>query len=319
MASTSLPRRPRVLVSNDDGINAPGLRELVKELVKADFCDVHVCAPSGERSAQSHAITLGRYLAVAPADVPGTIQAFAVDGTPADSVMLAMHSPLLGIEVPSDFDLVLSGINRGDNCGLHVIYSGTVGAAREAACKGVPAIAFSLDNHMARKVGDYTMSAQVSVSIAKAALGLLPGQQADAPPCLALVGAVLNVNFPISQGQMMQGLYQTHQSMSCVFPAYKEVLEGAGPHLPEIDEHTPNSRMFRNFAGTVQGDNEEGGDAWAMRYGWVSVTPLGLRQDIVLGNGSTHKTGEAVTKATSAIIVAAAADCEIATGGISKM
>eukprot|EP00879_Flechtneria_rotunda_P029967 GHRR01032442.1.p1 GENE.GHRR01032442.1~~GHRR01032442.1.p1 ORF type:complete len:202 (+),score=39.37 GHRR01032442.1:884-1489(+) len=125
-------KRPRVLVSNDDGINAPGLRALVTALHEANFCDVHVCAPSGERSAQSHAITLGRYLSCYPSDVSGAVQAFAVDGTPADSVMLALNSPVF--QNPQ-FDLVASGINRGDNCGLHVTYSGTVGAAREAACK----------------------------------------------------------------------------------------------------------------------------------------------------------------------------------------
>lgn len=89
--------RPRILVSNDDGINAPGIRALIAALVEQNFADVLVCAPSGERSAQSHAITLGRYMSCAPAEVPGAIEAYAVDGTPADSVMLAMHSPLLKV------------------------------------------------------------------------------------------------------------------------------------------------------------------------------------------------------------------------------
>jgi hypothetical protein len=86
-----------VLVSNDDGINAPGLRALVTALVDADFSQLFVCAPSGERSAQSHAITLGRYLACTEQTIEGVQQAIGVDGTPADSVMLALNSPVLQV------------------------------------------------------------------------------------------------------------------------------------------------------------------------------------------------------------------------------
>eukprot|EP00955_Chlamydomonas_euryale_P026338 278335-Chlamydomonas_euryale.AAC.4 len=98
---------------------------------------------------QSHAITLGRYLSAFPSEhmldaCPGVVEAWAVDGTPADSVMLGLHSNCLKTR---NFDLMVSGINRGDNCGRHVIYSGTVAAAREASCTGLPAMAFSLDNH----------------------------------------------------------------------------------------------------------------------------------------------------------------------------
>lgn len=125
-------RYPRVLVSNDDGIHAPGLRALVAALVAADFCSVFVAAPSSERSASSHCITLTRYLSCAHEPIEGVEASFAVDGTPADSVMLALNSDLFTPR-QRDFDLVVSGINRGDNCGLHVIYSGTVAAAREAA------------------------------------------------------------------------------------------------------------------------------------------------------------------------------------------
>ncbi len=91
--------RPRILVSNDDGINAPGIKAVVNELLKADFCDVYVCAPSGERSAQSHAITLGRYLSCVPQEgyASGVVEAYAVDGTPADSVMLALCSPVFQV------------------------------------------------------------------------------------------------------------------------------------------------------------------------------------------------------------------------------
>ncbi|GIL45866.1 hypothetical protein Vafri_3000 [Volvox africanus] len=306
--------RPRLLVSNDDGINAPGIKALVTEIVKADFADVYVCAPSGERSAQSHAITLGRYLSCVRADhVPGTIEAYAVDGTPADSVMLALCSPVFQ---DMSFDLMLSGINRGDNCGLHVIYSGTVGAAREAACKGIPAVAFSLDNHLARKPDDYSLSAALCVPIVRAMLGLLPGQDPSRRPAGLLRGVVVNVNFPIGQGQLLQGLYLSRQSVACVFPAFKEVSEAPGPHLAEIDEHTPNSRVFRNYAGLVQEDQDEGGDAWAVKNGWASVTPLSLLSHIMTKPDSRS---EGIVAAVSEVISRAASEAGLSTGGISKL
>ena len=90
--------KPRILVSNDDGIEAPGIKALVSELVKADFAEIYLCAPNGERSAQSHAITLGRYMScIRHDDAPGTTQAYAVDGTPADSVMLALCSNIFQV------------------------------------------------------------------------------------------------------------------------------------------------------------------------------------------------------------------------------
>uniref|UniRef100_A0A061QRF2 5-nucleotidase sure n=1 Tax=Tetraselmis sp. GSL018 TaxID=582737 RepID=A0A061QRF2_9CHLO len=125
--------KPKVLVSNDDGVAAPGLRAFVKILKEADCCDVYVCGPAGERSAQSHAITLRKPLEAWDIPVPGAVAAFAVDGTPADSVMLAVNSSLF--EVCRRSIDCKSCNSRGDNAGLHVIYSGTVGAAREAACK----------------------------------------------------------------------------------------------------------------------------------------------------------------------------------------
>ncbi len=105
--------RPAVLVSNDDGIQAPGLQALVAALVNADFCSIYVCAPSGERSAQSHAITLGRYLACTETSIAGVQHAVAVDGTPADSVMLALQSPVMEV---SDAFLMSMCFLLGSEC-----------------------------------------------------------------------------------------------------------------------------------------------------------------------------------------------------------
>ncbi|KDD73633.1 survival protein SurE [Helicosporidium sp. ATCC 50920] len=158
-------RRPRVLLSNDDGVTAPGLVSLAHGLRVADFCDFWMCGPAGERSAQSHSISLRKELHAFPIPVEGAQEAYAVDGTPADSVMMALYSPLL---CTRDFDLVVSGINRGDNCGYHVIYSGTVGAAREAALKGLPALAVSLDGYQARAPQHYAEATRVTVALMRA-------------------------------------------------------------------------------------------------------------------------------------------------------
>uniref|UniRef100_A0A383W782 Survival protein SurE-like phosphatase/nucleotidase domain-containing protein n=1 Tax=Tetradesmus obliquus TaxID=3088 RepID=A0A383W782_TETOB len=314
-------RLPRVLVSNDDGISAPGLRELVLLLSQSGCCDVYVCAPSGERSAQSHAITLGRYLQCYPSEVPGAAAAFAVDGTPADAVMLALNSPVFeGIT----FDLVASGINRGDNCGLHVIYSGTVGAAREAACKGVPAMALSLADHKAKQQQHYTTPAALAVALIQATLeGLTNGCAHHSRAFEA--GCVINVNFPAeaaaaaaaAAGQPA-GLALTHQGTGCVFPKFLEVTEPTGPHLPEVDEHTPNLRVFRNYAGAMRDDDSEGSDNWAVSNGWVSVTPLLLRQDVPLRLDATCAVSSSAREAVASIVELAAQKAQLAVRGPVK-
>jgi len=313
-ACETAARRPAILVANDDGIKAPGIRALVRELLL--FCDVTVCAPSGERSAQSHAITLGRYLSAFPSEhmldaCPGVVEAWAVDGTPADSVMLGLHSNCLKTR---NFDLMVSGINRGDNCGRHVIYSGTVAAAREASCTGLPAMAFSLDNHKARRMDDYAVAAKLCASLVKAALGLLPGQVS--PPANHLSGIVLNVNVPSPASSHIKGYHLTHQSNAGIFPAFKEIQEPTGAHLAEIDEHTPDSRVFRNYAGTEHADHQKGGDDWAIRGGYVSITPLGLRSCIPSRMQTAFDDANGrVLAATGSVITAAAADMGLLAGG----
>ncbi len=123
----------RILCTNDDGIDSPGLRAL--EEVAAEFGEVWTVAPATEQSARSHALTMHDPLRV----VTHGPRRFAVTGTPADCSYLALHHVL-----PERPDLVLSGINRGTNLSNDVLYSGTVAAAREAAGNGVPALAASL-------------------------------------------------------------------------------------------------------------------------------------------------------------------------------
>lgn len=127
----------RILICNDDGIHAPGLRALY-DAVK-DLGHVDVVAPSGEQSAVGHAITLSNPIKVAKVTHDGAFWGHAVGGTPADCVKLAVYALLE--ERP---DLVISGVNLGPNTGISVLYSGTVSAATEGAILGIPSMAVSL-------------------------------------------------------------------------------------------------------------------------------------------------------------------------------
>ena len=137
--------RPLILLSNDDGVNAPGIRAAEEAL--RPLGEVILAAPDRERSATSHSISLDRPLRAEEVR-PGV---FSIDGTPVDCVYLA----LLHL-VPRKPDLVVSGINHGYNLGSDVFYSGTVAAALEAALRGVPAIALSLER---KRPQDFTHAA----------------------------------------------------------------------------------------------------------------------------------------------------------------
>lgn len=128
----------RILLSNDDGIYAPGIGALY-DAVK-DLADIDIVAPSGERSAVGHAITLSDPIKVKEVQRNGQFFGYACGGTPADCVKLAVEGTLL----PHKPDLIISGINLGPNAGISVIYSGTVSAATEGTILGIPSMAVSL-------------------------------------------------------------------------------------------------------------------------------------------------------------------------------
>lgn len=127
----------RICITNDDGIHSEGLQRLVAWAQKLG--EVYVYAPKVEQSAKSHAVEIHKAFEVKPAQVPGAVKAYAVDSTPADCVRFA----ILGMH--EQFDLVISGINRGLNIGQDIIYSGTVSAAMEAVGLGVKALALSTE------------------------------------------------------------------------------------------------------------------------------------------------------------------------------
>ncbi|MEL6347507.1 MAG: 5'/3'-nucleotidase SurE [Myxococcota bacterium] len=174
-----------ILISNDDGVHAPGLAALASAATALG--DVYVVAPATEQSARSHGLTMHDPLRVRPLGD----QRYSVTGTPADSVYLALNHLL-----PRAPDLVLSGINRGSNLGSDVHYSGTVAAAREAALNNIPALAVSLSPRSRDESRyHYDVAAEVAVEVAR-------NLAADPPPH----GIFLNLNVPDLPREQILGI-----------------------------------------------------------------------------------------------------------------
>lgn len=236
-------KRPLILVSNDDGIDAPGLSALADAV--REFGDVYVVAPIQEQSAVGHAITIrdpvrARQVNLAIAE---GVTAYSVTGTPADCVKLAVNQLL-----PRRPDLVVSGINRGPNTAVNVIYSGTVSAATEAAILGIDSIAFSLCSW---EGGDYRPSQDVARRVAARVLkhGLPPG-------------VLLNVNVPLLPLDQLRGFLPTRQARSRWDESFHERVD-------------PNNQPYYWLTGTfVNLDEGENTDIWAVENGYVSVTPI---------------------------------------------
>jgi len=182
-----------ILLTNDDGIYAPGLRVLWQSLCQEH--QVFVVAPDVERSAIGHAITIHSPIQVKKIRDNGRFFGYALSGTPADCVKIAL-TDLLEVKP----DVVISGINPGANLGVSLYYSGTVSAAREAAICGVPALAVSLDM---RDNPDFTFSAEFTRKV----VGRLPS--------LALAEHVsLNINIPALPRDQIQGVTWTRQCLA---------------------------------------------------------------------------------------------------------
>jgi 5'-nucleotidase len=238
----------RILVSNDDGVFSPGIRALAR--LAQEFGDVRVVAPDVEQSAMSHAITVRTPLHYQRTPIDG-LEAFRVDGTPADCVALGTHHW-------DAVDLVLSGINLGLNIGHNIWHSGTVAAAKQAAFLRIPAIAFSAP--YTDEVPDYTVYEPYVRQIVRMFLEL-----PETP--------LLNVNFP----QAPRGLRWTRQS----------VRHYEGLVVPGED---PMGRKHYWFSERPRQEVEEGTDRWAVDHDFVSLTPLrlDLTDDAVLARAQAQ-------------------------------
>jgi 5'-nucleotidase len=236
-----------ILVTNDDGVTAPGLLALAQSMRKLG--DVIILAPDHNWSASGHVKTIDRPLRVREVHLSDDSLAFTSDGAPSDCVALAV-----GGFLTEKIDLIVSGINPYANFGHDVTYSGTVTAAMEAAIWGIPAVAISLnspDNHLGQT--DYSAAAEVTGWIVDAfsRYGLPPH-------------SLINVNVPFIPQSEIKGLRITRL--------------GLRVYHDKVDKRTdPRGRSYYWIIGdSPTGINERGTDIGALSEGYVSITPLQL-------------------------------------------
>uniref|UniRef100_A0A7C8YYA9 5'-nucleotidase n=1 Tax=Opuntia streptacantha TaxID=393608 RepID=A0A7C8YYA9_OPUST len=160
------PSKPRILVTNADGIESPGLKFLVEALVREGLYNVYVCAPELDKCVSGHAVTFGETVAVSSVEMKGAT-AYEVSGTPVDCISLALSGALFSWSKPA---LVVSGINKGSSCGLHMLCSGAVAAAREALMNDIPSISLTLNwKKDESQENDFKSAVALSVPIINAA------------------------------------------------------------------------------------------------------------------------------------------------------
>ncbi len=240
-----------ILVTNDDGVTAPGLLALVKEMRRIG--NVSVLAPDRNWSASGHVKTMDRPLRVREVRLADDTPAFATDGAPSDCVALA----ILGF-LPEKIDLVVSGINPNPNLGHDVTYSGTVTAAMEAVIWSIPGVAFSLDNpENPVDELDYGPAARVAARIVSKWVAALPDAQLRRD-------MLLNVNIPYLLDDQIKGIRVTRQGLR----VYRDIL---------VSREDPRGRPYYWIGGEAPtGVAEQGTDIGALAEGYVSVTPLKL-------------------------------------------
>lgn len=236
-------KKPLILVSNDDGITAPGIRSLVS--VAKEFGEVVVVAPDSPQSGMGHAITINKPLRLDKSDYFGPeVLAYQCSGTPADCVKLALDKVL-----PRRPDLLVSGINHGSNSSVNVIYSGTMSAAMEGAIDGLQAVGFSLL--------DYSMDADFSAAreVARKVIANILDHKLPAD-------TLLNVNIPKLTTEELKGI--------------KVCRQAKAKWVEEFDQREdPYGRNYFWLTGEfVNMDHGEDTDEWALKHGYASVVPV---------------------------------------------
>jgi 5'-nucleotidase len=232
-----------ILLTNDDGIYAPGLMALYRELQRLG--DVKVVAPESEQSAVGHAISLTTPLRVKEVALDGGVQGWAVSGTPADCVKIALAELL-----PEAPEMVVSGINLGPNVGINVLYSGTVSAATEAAILGIKGVALSLNSY--DKNADFATAAL----LARELLARLQDWEHWSN------GICLNVNLPALPRERVKGVRITRQD--------------TGPLVEHFERRVdPRQHVYYWLAEINERkapDPET--DYGALAAGYISITPI---------------------------------------------
>jgi 5'-nucleotidase len=238
-----MKKKPLILVTNDDGITAPGIRALID--VMKQLGEVVVVAPDSPQSATGHAITINNTLHINKIDIDPDVEIeYSCSGTPVDCVKFAVSEIL-----KRKPDLCVSGVNHGSNSSINVIYSGTMSAAVEAGIEGIPAIGFSLL--------DYNWDADfeaIKSSIKKITQQVLENGLPE--------GVILNVNFPKLKENEIKGIKICRQAKAM----WQERFD---------KRQTPMGKDYYWLTGKfVNLDKGEDTDEWALEHGYISVVPV---------------------------------------------
>lgn len=231
-----------ILITNDDGITAPGIKALIEAM--SELGRVVVVAPDKPQSGMGHAITIGEPLRLEAMNIFDNIEAYQCSGTPADCVKLAKDKILNGLP-----DLCVSGINHGSNSSINVIYSGTMSAAVEASIEGIKAIGFSLCDYNYH--ADFSAAQFFAKQIANTVM------QNELPK-----GTLLNVNIPPISLENIKGIKICRQADAKWVEDYDERRDPRGKKYYWL------TGKFFNF------DKGEDTDEWALDNGFVSVVPV---------------------------------------------
>lgn len=235
-----------ILITNDDGINADGIRELAKTVSKIDDVNVYVVAPDSPRSASGHAITLHKPILINEEYIDENIVAYSISGTPADCVKVGIEALLKDTQI----DLVLSGINNGSNLGTDVVYSGTVSAAIEGLIQGKASIAISCNQYNV-PLEEYKRSSEYVVKLINSLKDDLD----------KLHDSILNVNIPTGENK---GFKITKLGQRI----YENVIE---------DRTSPRGKRYVWMGGDIkQVYQEPDSDVLAIEEGYISVTPVNI-------------------------------------------
>lgn len=261
----------QLLISNDDGIFAPGIRALANRLAEAEY-EVMVVCPDRERSATGHGLTLHKPIRAERVDsiFAAGVKAWACSGTPADCVKLALGAL---VERPPDF--VLSGINQGANLGTDVLYSGTVSAAMEGTIEGIPSIAFSL-----------TSFADCEFGVAADFAYTLVTQLAQQPLPKHML---LNVNVPAVGPEAIAGVKIARQGVRRYFDMFEKRTDPRGKTYywlaGEVSEEVPFDPIAEVIAANIPSDVQ------AIRENYITITPLQYNLTYAAGLESLQKWG----------------------------
>jgi 5'-nucleotidase len=237
---TTMSTSKLILVCNDDGITAPGIRALIS--VAKEFGEVIVVAPDKPQSAMGHAITINSTLRISEVFIDGQKE-FACSGTPVDCIKLAVNKLL-----PRKPDLLISGINHGSNASINVIYSGTMSAAMEGALEGIPSIGFSLCDHSID--ADFSVSKNVARKVISTALISEMSK-----------GTCLNVNIPKVSKELLNGIKICRQARANWEEEFDERKDPMGKTYYWL------TGVFKNY------DTGEDTDIWALEHNFVSIVP----------------------------------------------